>query len=81
MFETLRGAKHVLKTTDKDVQIISFNDKNEVIGRFTYSTRKSAINALTKMTGQRIELKPMQTDGAERITVHQEDADSRQPDE
>lgn len=65
MLSTLRGAKHVLRTSGSRVEVLSFNSKNEAIGRFPYSSRQSAIGALMSMTGRRVVLKPMQTMGAE----------------
>lgn len=65
MLSLLRDAKHVLRTTESRIEILSFNSRNEPIGRFPYTSRQAAIGALMSMTGRRVRLAPMQTVGAE----------------
>lgn len=67
MFDSLRTAQHVLKTAEKDVQILSFGKDNRLLGRFTYGTRQSAIKALKRLTGREVTLKPMQVGASEKV--------------
>lgn len=81
MLDTLRTATHVLRTSETDVQVISFNSRNDVIGRFTYARRQDAIRALERMTGHKVSLKPMQTASSEKVETQQELSDIEFPDE
>lgn len=82
MTDSLRTAQHVLKTYPDKVEILSFNSKNELMARFEYKTREGALNAIEKMIGRKITLKPMQTVNSERVEVFNEVIDdANTPDE
>lgn len=65
MLEILRTGKHVLKTSDQGIEIMTFNRSNDLVARFPYDTRQDAIKALEQMKGGRVTLRPMQTEQAE----------------
>lgn len=81
MIEMLRECTHVVKTTGGRVDIMSFNKRNDIVARFSYESRAGAISALERLTGRKVTLKPMQTEGAERVETHQELSDVNHPDE
>lgn len=70
-----KGTQYVLKTTPVDVQILHFNERNELTGTFKYESRQGAIKALERMTGRSVSLRPMQTQSAERVETGAEIAD------
>lgn len=81
MQDTLRNAQHVLKTSGANIEIMSFNAKNERIGTFTYKSRPAAIKALVRMTGRVVTLRPMQTPDNWKVETHQELSDIPSADE
>lgn len=73
MMDTIYNAKHVIRTSDYCVEVLSYDSKNSLIGRVQYPTRQGAIHAVENMTGKKIVLKPMQTADAERVFYDEPD--------
>lgn len=76
------AATHVLKTMHASVEILAYNNRNQLVGRFSYRSRVEAIKALEKMRGGRVMLRPMVTEGAEKaVSTHVELSDETRADE
>lgn len=76
------AATHVLKTMHASVEILTYNNRNQLVGRFSYRSRVEAIKALEKMRGGRVMLRPMVTEGAEKaVSTHIELSDDTRADE
>lgn len=76
------AATHVLKTMHASVEILAYNNRNQLVGRFSYHSRAGAIKALEKMRGEKVVLRPMVTEGAEKaVSTHIELSDDTRADE
>lgn len=71
MLDSLRNAQHVLRIGDK-VEILSYNNRRDLMARFEYPTRPEALRALEQITGKRVTLRPMQTQSAELVETGEE---------
>lgn len=76
------AATHVLKTMHASVEILAYNNRNQLVGRFSYRSRARAIKALEQMRGEKVVLRPMVTEGAEKaVPTHIELSDETRADE
>lgn len=66
----------VLCTTDREIRLVAFNERQERVGSWLLPTRRDALNTIEHITGRKVkQLRPMQTIGAEKVEVMQELSD------